>query len=142
MIAFINKEDHYTENMEYEFDDYFWDTEAPLEKELKLVAKYIQKTIISNLDWINNFRICILELNTDVGVFINGTSTYPQVGIDLRAIDNIAIDPYREIFLTIMHELYHAYQEIMEYEFDCTIAENFALDLYESHKGKLEGVVL
>ena len=78
------------------------------------------------------FKIANINLGKDVGVYISGTESYPCIGINFDAIKNFSINKKEcmiEIFITILHELYHAEEELYEYEFEENYVENKARNI-------------
>lgn len=68
------------------------------------------------------FELYFVENIEPLGIYVNGTESYPTVLVSADACDNF-VDPTVFIYDTIRHELQHAVQEREGLEFDEDDAE-------------------
>lgn len=112
--------------------DFSWDYDIIEDislEDINLIKNIANKIKNLNIAWASNFVIEFIDID-DLGLYIAGTHNFPHIGICLPDIKTLAQDYEKQIFLTIVHELYHAEQERNGEEFDCEEAELMATDLY------------
>jgi len=122
--------------------DFLWDYEESKVKknDVEIVKEVISHIERLDMDWFDNFIVGFVKGidNECLAVYIDGTSSYPHVGIDLNYLKNVCkkecLDFKKQIFISICHELYHSFQDLNEQEYDCEEAETFAVGCYFEFK--------
>jgi hypothetical protein len=131
MIVFKNKQfNSFDLNLiEYDFSWEYDVIEDISTKDINLVKKVVKNIQALNIQWASNFVIEFIDID-DLGLYIAGTQSFPHIGLCLPDIKVLSYNYEKQIFLTIVHELYHAEQERNGEEFNCDEAELMANDLY------------
>ena len=130
-----NKENH----VDYDFS---WDYEETRVKkeDVELVQDIVSQIEKLDIEWLDNFILGFIKGINDeaLAVYIDGSSSYPHVGLDLNLLKKICkkenLDLRKQIFISICHELYHAFQDLNDEEYDCEEAESFAVGCYFDFK--------
>ena len=131
MIVFKNKQfTSFELNLiDYDFSWEYDVIEDISTKDINLVKKVVKSIQSLNIDWVSNFVIEFIDID-DLGLYVYGTHNFPHIGICLPDIKVLSDNYEKQIFLTIVHELYHAEQERNGEDFNCEEAELMANDLY------------